>query len=81
MGVRMNNPFAWSNGPALEQRYFVWVNEKGVPYPQLWYGEHERERKTPVLSITRLELKHENLSFNELKKLFPYEPPIKENEK
>jgi len=60
-----------------EPKYFVWVDEKGIPFPQLWYGE--RERKTPVLSIKRLEPKYENLAFNELVKLFPYEKS-KENE-
>jgi len=77
MGVRMTNPFAWA--PGSEPKYFVWVNEKGTPYPQLWYGE--REKIPSVLFIKRLEPKHESLPFNELVKLFPYTPPKQENEK
>jgi hypothetical protein len=65
-----------------ESKYLVWVDYNGVPWPQIWYDNYAG--KTQVLSIKRLESKYENLSFNELVKLFPYEPPQsldkKENE-
>ncbi len=55
-----------------ESKYFVWVNNFGKIYPQLWYNEYKRT--DIVLFVKKLESPYDVLSFQELVKLFPYEP-------